>query len=192
MISDKLKTMRSGELNPMYGKVSPTKGIKFSEDRKKSMSEISKRTYQFNNGIKESVDKSKRKINQYDMNGNLLNTFDSIRDAYRYLEVYNMKGNIEKVCKRYRNSKGSIFKSYKGFQWRYVEDCEDISMYIIRKGNHSNQSKKICEIDKNGNIIGEYNSISECSKILGLNPSGIGQVCLGNYSTTKGHIFRYI
>ena len=82
--------------------------------------------------------------------------------------------------------------SYLGYQWRFADDCNDITEYKRRKQNYSVIEKPIYEIDSNGNIIGKYKSIKHCANVLKLNSSSISAVCLGRYKTTKGHIFRYI
>lgn len=194
------KTMKEhgvnqGEKNFWYGKISPKKGVHRTEEVKKKISETKKKRYK-QNGLSKSqidfVDTLKKKVNQYDLNGNFIATYESVTCAS--ITLFNNKKcvtNICNVCNRKETSKGSIMKSYKGFQWRYADDCDDIEKYNIKKANHTSQEKSIIEIDKNGGIIKQYNSIAECAKLLELNPSSITQVCKGNYRTTKGHMFKY-
>lgn len=54
-----------------------------------------------------------RPINQYDLNGNLINTFPSRGQAAKQLGVNG--GHITECCQR-------KIKSYKGFLWRYADD----------------------------------------------------------------------
>jgi hypothetical protein len=56
-----------------------------------------------------------RKVCQYDLEGNLLETFDSIKDAHDILGIDD--GAIVKVCKGNRNTAG-------GFVWKYLETTE--------------------------------------------------------------------
>ena len=191
----KEKEFHKGKDNPMYGVPSKYKGVPRSEEVKRKLSMIQKENYArngLNKNLLNYIETQKKKVNQYDLDGNFIKTFDSIKDASVELTgSIRAVSNISSVCKRKKTTNGAIIRSYKGYQWRYFDDCDDIRPYYINKANHSSQSKKIEEIDSQGNIIGTYNSIGECAKILKLNDSSISQVCKGNYKTTKGHMFRY-
>ena len=52
-------------------------------------------------------------------------------------------------------------------------------------------AKSIIQIDKNGNIIKEYDSMIEATKELNLNEGSISRVCSGKIKHTRGLIFRY-
>lgn len=72
-------------------------------------------------------------------------------------------------------------------------DYKDIS----RKANITKKKRGIlrhvCQYDLNMNLIAEYDSVVEASRILGIDPSGIGMVAR-NYKhmkTYKGFIWRY-
>lgn len=187
--------IHQGKDNPMYGTVSPNRGKHHTEETKQKLSEIKKKYFEengFSESLAEYIEKHKRKVNQYDLEGNFIASYDSATQASEII-TGNKKGKdtIINVCNRKHNKNGAIIKSYKGFQWRYAEDCDDIGKYNIKKADHSSQEKSIVEIDTDGNVIKQYNSIAECAKLLELNPSSITQVCKGNYETTKGHIFKY-
>ena len=62
-------------------------------------------TYYFN-----SFDKHYKKVEQYDLSGNLVNTYKSVREACNYLNVFHQ--SISKAC---RDS-----KIYKKSKWKYV------------------------------------------------------------------------
>ena len=194
LISNKLKELEvnKGEKNWWYGKPSPNKGIPRDSKIKEKISISSKRHYKehgFSSNLQDYLETIKKKINQYDLNGNFIKTWDSISDASRML---NIKGtNISNVCNRKEKNNGAIIKSAGGFQWRFFNDCEDISEYNIRKANHCSQEKPIYQVDENRNIIKKYKSIAIASKELNLNPSAISSVCNGRYKTTKGYRFIY-
>ena len=54
------------------------------------------------------------------------------------------------------------------------------------------ETKKINQIDANGEIIKTWDGITECAKTLKLHISGISQVLTGKSKTTKGYRFEYI
>lgn len=62
---------------------------------------------------KGSDNKRSIKINQYDLNGNLINTFNGIKEAGRILNI--CPGHISKCCK------GKMKTAYKSI-WKYAEE----------------------------------------------------------------------
>lgn len=64
----------------------------------------------------------------------------------------------------------------------------------IRKANKTNvgKRKKILQINKNGKIINEWNSIKEASIQLHIKDSNISQVCKNKRNYAGGYIWRYV
>lgn len=60
---------------------------------------------------------------------------------------------------------------------------------LLEKGKI--KGKEVIQIDKDGNIIKEWRTISEVEKTLGFNASHIGECCKGKYKTANGYIWRY-
>ena len=99
---------RIGNKNPMYGKKqtketrekigNANRGRKLSKERIK---------YMRKNAI------GKKKINQYDLDGNFIKQWDSIKEAGRTLNIFPQ--NIGKVCRGQQ-------KYAKGYLWRYAND----------------------------------------------------------------------
>ena len=67
------------------------------------------------NGLLKNRDYSARykKVNQYDLNGNFIKTWNSIKEAGIVLGI--CPSTITKVCKKKMH-----FKTYKGFKWDYA------------------------------------------------------------------------
>lgn len=263
-LSKVLKGKNKGENSYWYGKSTPTKGIKYSKEHNKKLSKILKEKYS-QEGIPQKklnyIRNNSRKINQYDLQGNLIKTWDCFKDIKESLFPNATDSCIYNCCIR------KNIKSYYGFQWRYADDCDDIQPYsrydensydsrkesvceislidgsIIKiyesskqayeelgfkisasivnrqplvhgrlfiklseydnkkyvnqrleqaKHLHKGSSMVIEEIDKDGNVLGRYNSIKEASDILGISHYGIGEVCKGkNKTTAHGRMFRY-
>lgn len=57
------------------------------------------------------------------------------------------------------------------------------------KGHPS--SRAVVEIDKDGNVIGEYGSVREAARCLNLYNENIRRVCNNIHKQHKGHIFRW-
>lgn len=65
----------------------------------------------YGTGIKRRAKKISRKVNQYDLNGNLIKAWDSISEASRALDIDN--SHIIRCCK------GNLKKTG-GYKWEYV------------------------------------------------------------------------
>lgn len=65
--------------------------------------------------LKKATDKMKKRVNQYDKEGNLVGTFDGVREASRITGISHH--TIQKVAKgdKYRKTAG-------GFVWKYSEE----------------------------------------------------------------------
>ena len=61
----------------------------------------------------------------------------------------------------------------------------------MTRRNNVAQSKRICQLLKNGVFVREYPSLSEASRITGINVSHICQTCLGNYKSAGGFLWKY-
>lgn len=99
---------RIGEKNPMYGK-------KHTKETKLKISVANKGRKLTKEKIKQMRENAigKKKINQYDLNGNFIKQWNSINEAGRTLNIFPQ--NISKVC---RNQQ----KYAKGYIWRYAND----------------------------------------------------------------------
>jgi len=64
---------------------------------------------------------------------------------------------------------------------------------LLRDINLGNNfaNKPILEVNKTGDVIKRWESLSDCASDLNLNISGISKVLSGLSKTTKGHIFIY-
>lgn len=56
----------------------------------------------------------------------------------------------------------------------------------------SNGKRKCIQKDIHGNIIAEYNSLSEAAKVVGGDSSHITDVCKGRRKTTCGYCWEYV
>ena len=138
--------------------------------------------------LKKLSNSRKKPVVQYDLNGNILNSFDSMSDAKNKTGCH--IGLISKCCN---------FKSYftvKGTTFRYEEDQFDYLPY-----NYSIQitSKKICKYDLDGKLIKIYDSIKQaCRENNIVSDSNIISCCRrkinkknGKFIMVKGHTYRF-
>lgn len=120
---------------------------------------------------------SQRKINQYDINGKYIATFNSIKEVKNIFGEVNIYG-----CCVGKN------KTARGFQWRYYEGNVD---NIIPIEPPRRVYTKINQYDLNGNFIKTWDSIKEASEIYNVTLSTICTALRGRNKTSCGYIWKY-
>jgi hypothetical protein len=186
--------VNQGKKNHFYGKPSPIKGKKmpkeFGEKVSKGLKESFKKNGYSDARIK-ATENNRKKVNQYDMDGNLIKTWNGLGVASNELGI--SKENISAVCLRKKTKLGASRLSAGGYQWRFADDCDDITPYKRKEKDYSkNMYKKVARIDDDGNILEIFDGVVICAKHYNLNPNGVACVCRGIYNTTKGYKFKYI
>lgn len=124
-----------------------------------------------------------RTINQYDLNGNFLRTFESIT------EIANKLGYSR------RNLNHHILKEtpdFEGYIWRPENDTFPISPEILAKykNGFSDRRKSVKQYTKQGEYITTYPSIEETARNIGCSSRLINMAVHGKVKTAKGFIFR--
>lgn len=123
-----------------------------------------------------------KKVNQYDLNGHYLATFDSLKKAAQAVGASNNSG-ICNCCQ------GKMYQS-KGYQWRYDKgEYNDIEPVKSRKDVMP--GKIVEQYDLNNNLIATYNKIVEAASAVDASPSSISAALNGRHSTCKGFVWRY-
>lgn len=109
---------------------------------------------------------NKKEVFQYDSEtGKFLAKYKSIRFATEILGFTSEK--IISKCLSGENQTGG------GYIWFYEYRGEKVNP--VRRGISKDQLKAVVEIDRNGNILNEWECISDAAKDLGVSPSAIGQ-----------------
>ena len=57
---------------------------------------------------------------------------------------------------------------------------------MITNNTHNGEGKTVIQVDKNGEIIRRYNSISEASRVVGVDTKGIRNAANGLQKTAGG------
>ena len=138
--------------------------------------------------------RKKKKVAQYDLDGNFIKSFDSISDVGLEFNTINI-GCISEICsQKIKKDKYGVdytLKTFKGFMFRFFdkEPLLKIDKY------HKIESRNLVGIivsDLKGNFIGEYKSISEAAKKLDLVVQSIHRVLSGERKKYKGYTFKKI
>ena len=125
--------------------------------------------------------KTGKLVHQYDLQGNFIKTYQNSNHAST--EVNISDSNILRACKK-ASSRGAVRAG--NYYWLF--DKFKIYPYklTINKGE-----KAIVQLDLDSNIIKEYASAREASKILNIGYKLISQVCNGNKKQTHGYKFQF-
>ncbi|MBR4338045.1 MAG: hypothetical protein IKP91_07400 [Bacteroidaceae bacterium] len=126
----------------------------------------------------------KRKVLQYDLQGNLVAEYDSSCDAAKALGTH--ASSIWACCKGVRSGgkKSQIVKGYT-FRFKSNEDApEKINLTI------TSPKKEVLQYDKEGFFLAEYESINEAARKTGVLESGIRQVLYGKVRQCGGYMWR--
>jgi group I intron endonuclease len=128
-----------------------------------------------------SIIKKSLKVLQYDLQGNFIKEWESIKQAGRELGIDSP--SISGVCKGKKRQLG-------GFIWRYVDNA-DFPKDFVFVPQKTNQQKKVIQYDLQGNFIKEWDGIGVASRALNLHHSCISLSCRGKLKTSGGFIFKY-
>jgi hypothetical protein len=129
---------------------------------------------------------SNKSVQQLDRcTGEIIDTFKSIKEAY----IKTNATNINRCLAGKRMASG-------GFAWKYTDD-KDYIFVPTKKRNYkvknSIVSSNINQLDKDTEeVIATFNSITEASKVTGVDSSKICQVCKGKRKSASGYKWRYV
>jgi hypothetical protein len=141
------------QLSPSVDRLDDSKGYSFDNIRLVTWYE----------NCKKGIDNKKRKVNQYDLEGKYLKTFNSISDALRYLGKRTKASHITRCCKGEQNH---TF----GYQWRYLtnEFPEGKNIGKVKEREYT-QAIKVKATLPNGeelvfNSMGDTGRYFDCSR----------------------------
>lgn len=128
---------------------------------------------------------------KFDLNGNFIEYFSSIREAQISLGVTIINKKMREAC-----NNGFI---YKGYRWSYdnIYNSDYLKNKIeICQEKGKSRSKKVFQFDLDGNFIKEWNSIREATQNISNSKhkatgSPISNVCNGKMSQAYGYIWSY-
>lgn len=126
--------------------------------------------------------KNAAQVKQYDLSGNIINTYKSITEA---AIMTGIKG-ISACCRKEHNTSG-------GYIWRYIDDeLTDADVKTATSREPINKIK-ISQYTKDGKYLHTYNSISDAALTVGnIQKSGnIGSCCKGKLKTAYGYKWFY-
>lgn len=131
---------------------------------------------------RDTVEESNDKIYQYSLEGTFVAAYKNIQEASEKTGIKYF--NIQRACKGFRNSAG-------GFQWRILErESFDNIKPLSKNKNSTNEPQKVMQLDRDGTVIKEYNSIAEAVKATGINSKSIRDVINGKQHHAGGFLWK--
>lgn len=170
-----------GSGNPMYGR-------HHSEEMRKKMSEertgrrlAPEHREKVTRALLEQVALQKKPIRQLDMDGNLIATYSSFKEAEESTGFDH--SCIVPVCQ------GKGDKAY-GFRWEY-EDDELRALADERRANRPTAGFDVIQTDLDGNEIARFKSMSEAERATGVSRNRIVECCRGSVKSHNGFVWRF-
>lgn len=128
-------------------------------------------------------DVARKSTLQYDLNGNFIKEWKSIKFAAESLNLCG--GNISNCCN------GKRFKQVGGFVWRHKSENFNKKIDVYVHYRELNTPIPVLRYDLSGNFIQEYTSVTSASKNTGLSATLIINNCSGITRLPNKFIWRY-
>lgn len=169
--------MNSGPLLNLTSGGQGASGYKYTPEQliKRSKEQSTVNNHFYNKKHKgNAFDKFKRSVYQIDMlTDEIIDEFDSLADAAQ--KTGSKEDHIRSCCNGSR-------KSHNGFKWR---DANPDYIKKRRSKNNNTSKRKVVQLDLDGNIVNDYESISSASRSVGIKKSNIID-CLSKRKMTAG------
>jgi hypothetical protein len=123
--------------------------------------------------------KANRAIVQYDLKGNFIQQFNTLKEAYNILKI----SHIRSCCEKERQTAG-------GYMFKYKKECT-----FLEKSDapvYKNHRGKVAQYDLNGNLIQIFLSQIDASRKTGISCRNISNCCNGWTKTAKGFVWENI
>lgn len=119
------------------------------------------------------------RVCMYNNTGELIKVFLSLHEAEEETGIF--RCDISENCKGFLHSAG-------GYVWRFYKDTKgkNISIYTAK-----NSPKRVCQYDKDLNLIATYKSAHEAERITGFNHENISACCRGVSASCQGYYWTF-
>lgn len=117
----------------------------------------------------------KKKVYQYDSQGNFLAEYDCLQSAGNSVNAE--AKSISSACLGYN-------VSCKGYFWSY----NHTETYLLK----DTRKKEVVQYDLDGNFIKKFNSVADASKETGISKTCISRCCRNERPSTGGYTWNYL
>ena len=137
--------------------------------------------YGLQNNPNKKYNSKKCKVNQYNLDGSFINSFDSQVEAEEFTGI--LRSGICECCKGNDKSAG-------GFMWRYKDEFDEDNCNILPIEYDWN-TISISQYSLDGKYIKSFDSITEAERITGITKSGICNCCKNNDKSAGRYMWKY-
>lgn len=139
--------------------------------------------WKYSDGSSDDINYSKRSqreraIGQYNLDGKLLNIFNSAKDASEF--VNRSIGCIRAACDNYNRTAA-------GYKWKYMQEST-----VSRDYSNTKHTRAIGQYSLDGQLIQQFESMMEASKVTGVERTSIYRCCTGKTKTGAGYKWKYL
>lgn len=129
-------------------------------------------------GIAKYAISKRKKVYQFDLDGNLIKEYGGVRVAERATGL----NGVHASCTMLRHISGDYIFSYSKY---------DILDRLDNIKKAKSLKKRVLQYDLNGNFINEFKSAKEAGCILNIDNSSIGKSCKGKSKQAGGYVWKY-
>jgi hypothetical protein len=129
-----------------------------------------------------------RQVNKYTLDGEYIETYDSISDAARANETF--ESSVRACCNRKTRRSG-------GFIYRFADDEEPVvmekpvSVRVSKDGKVSYKKRYVIEqYSLDGTLLDTFNTIVEAGEKTGISQSAIWHCVKGHTKTSGGYVWK--
>ena len=135
--------------------------------------------------LRESAKKFRKKVAQYDFDGNLIGVYDSLTSASEQTGLSD--STIGMVCNGKRQSGG-------GYYWLYVDGhvIDNVAIQVDKDKIDATKPKRVIQLTKDNEVVREFDSISDASKKTDVVLSSIVENCKGKRKSAGGFVWKYV
>lgn len=150
------------------------------------------------NNIAKRRSSTKKKVYQYNKKCELLNIYESSREASRSLKISN--GMLAKCCREeiYKPCNGKRSLTLHGFVFSYreLDKTEVIKRFEDSENNSAARknnilSKTVLQFSLDGEFLKEFESTQEVGRQFNASSSNISMCCRGELRQSHGYIWKY-
>ena len=133
--------------------------------------------YNCTKGGSRNVDHFKKKVYYYNLKGQYLGEFESVKEAALKLEI--MPLSIYNCC-------SGKTKTSHGYQFSYIKETKG----TIQQAE--GMAKIVGQFSKDGKLIRTFPSASDAARIMKVSKYSISDCCRGRQKTSAGFIWKYV
>ncbi|MDE7182465.1 MAG: DUF2726 domain-containing protein [Clostridia bacterium] len=122
-----------------------------------------------------------KRIYQYSVDGNFIKVWDCISEASKELNINS--SNISMCAYHQRDKAG-------GYRWEYFYKDKLEPIVKIKKSKKGLWGKAVLQLDEDGNIINEFNSLNEAARQLKIDATSISKALHGCIKRAGGFYWK--